>query len=118
MDPFELIRRPNGRRLCLCASNASAWRVSFPACQGQHLVIVFYDPRDIPGEEWIANKPDPRSAKIIWARDMGAVKNEELPGPIRGASVWFAYRNQPWRPLVPASAGALPDPVGAAARPD
>ena len=27
--------------------------------QGRHLVIVYYGPRDIPGEEWIANQPDP-----------------------------------------------------------
>ena len=70
--------------------------------QGRHLVIVTYGPRDIPGEEWIANKPDPRSAKIIWARDMGAVKNEELLRAYPGRHVWFVNRSDPLRRLVAA----------------
>jgi hypothetical protein len=77
--------------------------------EGQHLVIVYYDTRDIPGEEWIANQPDLRSAKIIWARDMGTAKNAELIKACPGRHVWFAYRYQPWRPLERASgATAIP----------
>jgi hypothetical protein len=71
---------------------------------GQHLVIVFYAPTDVPSEEWIANQPDPGASKIIWARDMGAVKNEELLGAYPGRHLWFAYRNGPWPRLIPSSA--------------
>jgi hypothetical protein len=70
---------------------------------GQHLVIVFYGRADIPSDEWIANQPDPRSAKIIWARDMGTEKNEELLNAYPGRHVWFAYRNDPWPRLLPSS---------------
>jgi hypothetical protein len=68
-------------------------------------VIVFYGPKDIPGEEWIANRPDPRSAKIIWARDMGTVKNEELIRAYPGRHVWFANRSAPWGQLVSRARG-------------
>jgi hypothetical protein len=71
---------------------------------GQHLVIVCYAPADVPSEEWIANQPDLRSAKIIWARDMGSVKNQELLRAYPGRHVWFANRNDPWRRLIASSA--------------
>lgn len=71
---------------------------------GQHLVIVFYAPTDVPSEEWIANRPDPGASKIIWARDMGAVKNEELLRAYPGRQLWFAYRSGPWPRLIPSSA--------------
>jgi hypothetical protein len=67
---------------------------------GQHLVIVFYAPTDVPSEEWIANQPDPAAAKIIWARDMGAVQNEELLRAYPGRHLWFAYRGDPWPRLI------------------
>ena len=84
--------------------------------EGRHLVIVNYDARDIPGEEWIVNQPDLRSAKIIWARDMGTAKNEELIKAYPGRHVWFAYRSQPWRPLERAS-DATAVPLGLAQPP-
>jgi hypothetical protein len=67
---------------------------------GQHLVIVFYAPTDVPSEEWIDNQPDPAAAKIIWARDMGAVQNEELLRAYPGRHLWFAYRGDPWPRLI------------------
>jgi hypothetical protein len=110
MDPFEINAAQTGVPLPPRIERERL-ESELSRMQGQHMVIVFYDARDIPGEEWIANQPEPRSAKIIWARDMGAVKNAELQWAYPGRRVWFAYRNQPWRPLVPASAGALPDPI-------
>ena len=43
-----------------------------------HLVFVHYGAHHALGEEWVYNQPDIDSARIVWARDMGAVGNEEL----------------------------------------
>ena len=45
---------------------------------GQHLVIVRYRPDHDLDREWVYNAADIDNAKIVWARDMGAVDNEEL----------------------------------------
>ena len=46
---------------------------------GRQLVIVHYDPDyDIYYHEWIYNRADIDSAKVIWARDMGPAENEKL----------------------------------------
>ncbi len=101
MDPFELYaaKAISPFPLRIERERIASQLSSMP---GRHLVIVTYGPRDIPGEEWIANKPDPRSAKIIWARDMGAVKNEELIRAYPGRHVWLVDRSDPLRRLVAA----------------
>ena len=98
MDPFELNSVQANSPLPLRIERERI-ESELSRMEGRHLVIVYYDARDIPGEEWIVNQPDLRSAKIIWARDMGTAKNEELIKAYPGRHVWFAYRNQPWRPL-------------------
>ena len=103
MDPFELYATKAISPLPLRIERERI-ASQLSSMQGRHLVIVTYGPRDIPGEEWIANKPDPRSAKVIWARDMGAVKNEELLRAYPGRHVWFVNRGDPLRRLVAAKA--------------
>jgi len=98
MDPFELNAAGPNSPLPLRIERERI-ESQLSRSEGRHLVIVFYGPRDIPGEEWIANKPDPRSAKIIWARDMGTAKNEELLRAYPGRHVWFADRSAPWGQL-------------------
>jgi hypothetical protein len=98
MDPFELNAAGPNSPLPLRIERERI-ESQLSRSEGRHLVIVFYGPRDIPGEEWIANKPDPRSAKIIWARDMGTAKNEELLRAYPGRHVWFANRSAPWGQL-------------------
>ena len=108
MDPFELNSVQANSPLPLRIERERI-ESELSRMKGQHLVIVYYDARDIPGEEWIVNQPDLRSAKIIWARDMGTAKNQELIKAYPGRHVWFAYRNQPWRPLErPLDATAVP----------
>ncbi len=89
MDPFELYAAEANSPLPLRIER-ERMASQLSRMPGQHLVIVFYGPMDVPSEEWIANQPDPRSAKIIWARDMGTVKNEELLRAYPGRHVWFA----------------------------
>ena len=60
---------------------------------GQHLVIV-HNRRGWTGhQDWVYNKPDIDHAKIVWARDMGAEKNEELLGYFAGRRVWMVDQN-------------------------
>ena len=45
---------------------------------GRHLAIVRYQPGHDILEEWVYNHADIDSSKVVWARDMGAAKNQEL----------------------------------------
>lgn len=38
--------------------------------------------------EWVYNAADLNSAKVLWARDMGAGKNEQLRRDFPGRTVW------------------------------
>jgi hypothetical protein len=101
MNPFELSAKALPLPLRIERERMES---QLSGMQGQHLVIVSYGLRDIPSQEWIANNPDLRSAKIIWARDMGAVKNEELLRAYPGRHVWYINRGDPLQQLKPSSA--------------
>jgi hypothetical protein len=45
---------------------------------GSHLVLVRYRPNHNPLLDWVYNGADIDHQKVVWARDMGAEKNEEL----------------------------------------
>ena len=55
---------------------------------GQHLIIVRYGPDHDLDREWVYNAADIDQAKIVWARDMGDMKNEELLQYFRNRHVW------------------------------
>jgi hypothetical protein len=57
------------------------------AAPGQHLVIV-QDPPPFGHGEWVYNRADIDSSKIVWARDMGPDKNKELLDYFRGRTLW------------------------------
>lgn len=56
---------------------------------GAHLVIVSYGPNHALGEEWVYNEPDIDGARVVWARDMGQERNQELVQYFSGRSVWL-----------------------------
>jgi hypothetical protein len=56
---------------------------------GQHLVIVRYNPDHEILAEWVYNRADIDNAKVVWARDMGAQKNEELLQYFKDRHVWL-----------------------------
>jgi hypothetical protein len=56
---------------------------------GPDLVVVRYDAIHHPSEEWVFNDADIDHSKVIWARDMGWEKNQELLNYYRGRKVWL-----------------------------
>jgi len=55
---------------------------------GQHLVIVRYGPDHDLEREWVFNAADIDNSKIVWARDMGEMDNEELLQYFHSRHVW------------------------------
>lgn len=70
---------------------------------GNHLVIVEYSPKHLPMPEWVYNEADIDHARIIWARDMGPVKNEELIQYYKGRKVWLLEADDTPPKLLPYS---------------
>lgn len=56
---------------------------------GKQLVIVQYGPHHYVGNEWVYNAADIDGAKIIWARDMGAIANQELLEYFKDRKIWW-----------------------------
>jgi hypothetical protein len=56
---------------------------------GQSVVLVKYAPDFDPDREWVYNGADIDGQKIVWARDMGAEKNQELLDYYRGRKFWM-----------------------------
>ena len=56
---------------------------------GRHLAIVRYQPDHEILEEWVYNEADIDGSKVVWARDMGAAKNQELIDYYKDRQVWL-----------------------------
>ena len=56
---------------------------------GRHLVIVRYKPDHEILEEWVYNEADIDGSQVVWARDMGASKNQELIDYYKKRRVWL-----------------------------
>ena len=72
---------------------------------GRHLGFVRYKPDHFIADEWVYNGADIDEARVVWARDMGAARNEELVRYFNDRHVWLleaderpprllAYRDQ------------------------
>ena len=65
---------------------------------GSHLVIVRYGSKHEFLYEWVHNDPDIDHAKVVWAREMGAERDQELLDYFRGRSVWLLTVNDDSKP--------------------
>jgi hypothetical protein len=71
------------------------------ALPGKHLIIVHRNDLSYAGSDnWIYNEPDIDRSKIVWARDMGTEKNQELLDYFSDRQIWFVSQNQDPR-LIP-----------------
>jgi hypothetical protein len=66
---------------------------------GKQLAIVRYTPDHNQFDEWVYNAPDMNQSKIIWARDMGTDKNDELLKYYSGRKVWLVEPDLTSAPL-------------------
>jgi hypothetical protein len=68
---------------------------------GPQLVLVRYGPNHDPLLEWVYNGADIDRQKVVWARDMGAEKNEELLRYYSDRRVWLLEADDASQKLLP-----------------
>jgi hypothetical protein len=76
------------------------------ALPGRHLVIVLYEAKHLPANEWVYNSADIDSAKVVWARDMGDIGNQELLQYFNQRTIWLLRPDQ-----SPLALETLPRPL-------
>jgi hypothetical protein len=55
----------------------------------KNLIIVQYKPDHGSQLEWVYNRADIDAARVVWARDMGPAKNQELLRYFKDRKVWW-----------------------------
>ena len=60
------------------------------ALPGKQLVLVRYEPPSQARYDWVYNPADIDGAKVVWARDMGAARNQEMIDYYKDRQVWLA----------------------------
>jgi len=73
----------------------------------KQLVLVRFAPRSKSLYDWVYNSADIDRARVVWAMDMGAARNQELIDYYKGREVWLAEPDRDsatWTPY-PGQAG-------------
>jgi hypothetical protein len=73
---------------------------------GKDLVIVHYGPDHSTHVDWIANRADIDASQVVWARDMGAEKNEEIVSYFKDRRAWWVNADDDFPKLEPYGATA------------
>jgi hypothetical protein len=84
---------------------------------GRNLVIVHYSPHHNTHNEWVYNGADIDGAEVVWARDMGSTRNEELVRYFKDRRVWLVNADDHPAELAPylvSAVGGQPEKIGKA----
>jgi hypothetical protein len=76
---------------------------------GHHLVLVRYKLGHDEGLEWAYNDADIDTSKVVWARDMGPARNQELINYFRGRHIWWVEADDNPPKLIPYEPRLRPD---------
>lgn len=72
---------------------------------GKHLVIVHYGPNHSSHIDWIFNRADIDGSQVVWARDMGDSRNQELLLYFKDRQAWRIEADDPVPKLEPYARG-------------
>jgi hypothetical protein len=76
---------------------------------GQLVIVHYNSEKRTSNLDWVYNRADLNSAKVLWADDMGPAKNQELIDYFKDRRVWLLYADEQPPKLVPYSeVGAQP----------
>jgi len=58
------------------------------------LIIVHYEPEHKSNNDFVYNEPDIENADVIWARDLGENKNNELIDYFKERNIWYFFPDE------------------------
>jgi hypothetical protein len=107
MIPYEvgiLSAPPKSRSWAAMGSERAAVSAQLNALPQRQLVLVRYQSDHDTLIEWTYNSADIDNSKVVWARDMGVAKNQELIQYYKGRRVWLLEPDE-----TPPRLSRLPD---------
>ena len=84
-----LATEPQPGTLAAMGRERGALLLRLNAIPGRHLVLVRYDANHDPLIEWVYNQANIDASRVVWARDMGAARNQEIIEYYKDRRVWL-----------------------------